>query len=296
MFAIGRKDELASLGQLGRFAGFTGGAAAGDGFYAAGAFKPLCPLRPFEQIVRAWVTTGELIGACTRGGKMPIIWMSVWLEGAFARNASFIEHSNTLEPWSPPFFHKDRYIPPLPRGHLGGEFLAELERILTVIGAQQAALAKAGQWMAEAKKKGKRVYAILVGHSYPEILERPKDSDYPIEWGHSVSDLTKAVPAGYGAGDVVMHLGYSPVNVAHVQSILKRGIRFVYTTPYGRPKTLKSHPNLIWLDSPWRPTDQSIDIPAYSARVLPMSSSAGSAVYFSMLCEMAERMGWKTRQ
>ena len=90
----------------------------------------------------------------------------------------------------------------------------------------------------------------------------------------------------------MVHLGYSPVNVAHVQGILKRGIRFIYTTPYGRPQTLKNHPHLIWLDSPWRPTDQSIDIPAYAARVLPMSSSAGSAVYFSLLSEMAERMGW----
>jgi hypothetical protein len=218
--------------------------------------------------------------------------MSVWLEGAYARNASFVEHDNLIEPWYTPLFHKDRYIPPLVPGYTVNAFLGEVEGILAVLEKQHAALAKAGQWMADAKKKGKRVYTILVGHSYPEILERPKDSQYPIEWGHSVSNITKAVPADYGAGDVVVHLGYSPVNVGHVQSIVKRGVRFIYTTPYGRPNTLKDHPNLIWLDSPWRPTDQSIDIPGYAVRMLPMSSSAGSAVYFSLLSEMAERMGW----
>jgi hypothetical protein len=292
LFVIGRREELAPLGNLKRFAGFTGGADPRDGFGASGAFKPLAPLAPFDQFVRGWITTGELLGACTRAGKMPILWMSVWMEGAFVRNASFTEHNNVLEPWSTPFFHEDRYIPPLARGYAANAFLTELESIITTIESQKTKLAKAGKWMADAKKSGKRVYSVLVGHSYPEILARPKDSNYPIEWGHSVSDLTKAVPADYGAGDVVIHLGYSPVNVDHVAGILKRGVRFIYTTPFGRPKTLKNHPNLIWLDSPWRPTDQCIDIPAYSVRMLPMSSSAGTCVYFPLLCEMAARMGW----
>jgi hypothetical protein len=218
--------------------------------------------------------------------------MSVWLEGALVRNASFMAHNNLREPWSVPLFHTDRYIPPLPPGYAANAFLSELERILAVIESQQAQLTQAGQWMALALQNGKRVHAVLVGHSYPKILALPKDSAYPIEWGQSMSDLARAIPADLGAGDVAIHLGYSPVNVAQVQSILKRGIRFIYTTPFGRPKALKNHRNLIWLDSPWRPTDQTIDIPAYGVRMLPMSSSAGTCVYFPLLCEMAARMGW----
>jgi len=294
LFVIGRKDELAPLGNLNRFAGFTGGPAPDEGFYAQGVFRPLVPLRPFEQIVRGWVTTGELICACIRAGKMPTIWMSVWLDGAMVRNASLVDHrGNTREPWSVPLFHEDRYIPPLPPGYAAGQFLSEVEKILSILEAQHAPLAKAGRWLAEAKRNGKRIWAVLVGHSYPEILERPKDSQYPLDWGYSVSDLSRAVPADYGAGDVVVHLGYSPVNLAHVKSILERGIRFIYTSPYGRPAALKDHPNLIWLDLPWRPTDQSVDIPAYSVRILPMSSSAETMAYFAMLCEMAEQMGWR---
>lgn len=293
LFVIGRKEELAPLGRLGRFAGFTGGVAPSEGFYAADVFKPLVPLLPFEQFVRGWITTGELICACIRGGKMPAIWMSVWLEGAFVRNAHFTQHNNVREPWSVPFFHEDRYIPPLPPGYAAEQFLGEVERILSILEQQQAALAKAGRWMAQAKRAGKRIHAVLVGHSYPMILEIAKDAKYPLEWGYSASDLTKAVPAAYGAGDVAIHLGYSPVNVQHAAAILKRGIRFIYTTPYGRPAALKDHPNLIWLDLPWRPTDQSIDIPGYSVRMLPMSSSAETMAYFAMLSEMAERMGWK---
>jgi hypothetical protein len=78
-----------------------------------------------------------------------------------------------------------------------------------------------------------------------------------------------------------------------VQRILDRGVRFIYTSPYGRPAGLKDHENLIWLDLPWRPADATVDVPGYSVRILPMSSSAHTMVYFQLMCEMAERMGWK---
>ena len=82
-------------------------------------------------------------------------------------------------------------------------------------------------------------------------------------------------------------------DVADVLRILDRGVRFIYTSPYGRPQGLKDHPNLIWLDLPWRPGDATVDIPGYSVRALPMSSSAHTMVYFAIICELAERMGWK---
>src|SRR4051812_4634112 len=71
---IGRPEDVQGISPQ-RFAGFTGGAGADEGLYAHGKSKPLAPMRPFEQLVRGWVTTGEMVAACTRGGRMPIIWM-----------------------------------------------------------------------------------------------------------------------------------------------------------------------------------------------------------------------------
>ena len=88
-----------------------------------GEHRPLAPFRPFEQLVRGWLTVGEMIAACTRKGRMPTIYMSVWLEGALARNTSLIKHeSNRREPWLVPLLHdKDWYVPPLPgRARRGG--------------------------------------------------------------------------------------------------------------------------------------------------------------------------------
>ncbi len=290
---IGREDDAKLGAPASRFLGFTGGAASDDGLYAKSDLKPIAPLRPFEQLVRGWLTAGEMVAAMTRAGKMPILWMSVWLEGALPRNATFFKHDNLREPWYAPLFHDPIYIPPLPANYVASTFLAELDKIFNLVTDQSAKLATAGQWCADAIKTKKKVSTVLVGHSYPQILENKEGNDYPLAWLPSISDLTHAHPQELGAGDVALHLGYSPVNVADVQKILDRGVRFIYTSPYGRGPELKDHPNLLWLDLPWRPGDATVDIPGYSVRLLPMSSSAHTMVYFAILCELAERMGWK---
>src|SRR5687768_3501871 len=168
IFVIGRPDDLAGACPLQRVAGFAGGASADEGLYAFGDLAPLAPIRPFEQLVRGWLTTGEMIAAMTRagagaGGRMPAIWMSVWLEGAMARNAAFFKHDNLREPWYPPLFHEKIYIPPLPPGHVAEEFLSELERIFAIVTRQTQQLSAAGAWMADAVRAGKRVSTVLVG-------------------------------------------------------------------------------------------------------------------------------------
>jgi hypothetical protein len=83
------------------------------------------------------------------------------------------------------------------------------------------------------------------------------------------------------------------VDVGDVRGILDRGVRFIYSSPYGRPATLGDHENLLWVDLPWRPADATVDVPGYSVRILPMSSSAHTMAYFAIICEMAERLGWR---
>ena len=292
LFVIGRADELEGKFRR-RISGFTGGARAEEGLHALGEHRPLAPFRPFEQLVRGWATVGEMIAACTRKGLMPTIWMSVWLEGALARNTSLINHrGNRREPWLVPLFHdKDFYVPPLPAGHVAAEYLGLVDSMIETLDRQARSLARGGDWMARAHRAGKCVAATAVGHSYPQILGLPKETSYPIRWGTSNSDLATAAPSGVGQGDVYIHLGYSPADVRKVAAILRRGIRLIYTSPYGRPEALKDHENLLWLDLPWRPGDASVDVPGYSARILPLSAVAHTLAYFSLLSEMAGRMG-----
>jgi hypothetical protein len=293
IFVNGRAEDLPEAVSPRRFADFIGGADPHSGLYRIGDLAPLATLRPFEQIVRGWAATGEMITACIRAGRMPTVWMSVWLEGAFARNGSFVEHNNLREPWFTPLFHKDRYIPPLPPGYAARAFLDFIEAIRKALASQSRKLAQAGRWMAQAKRHGKRVFVVAVGHSYPMILSPDNSKDYPLEWGRSNSDLRTALPDDLGAGDVALHLGYAPTQPGDVSRWLKRGLRLVHTSPYGRTAGIKDHKNLIWLDLPWRPGDACVDIPGYGARILPSSSAAHTMAYFAILCEMAHCMGWR---
>ena len=233
-----------------------------------------------------------MITACIRAGKMPSMWMSVWLEGPWSRNASMYDHHNLREPWYVPLFHERCYVPPLEEGYAAGTFLDLLSNIHGRLTAQSDLLAKAGRWMARARRTGRTIHAVAVGHSHPQILELQHTPGYPIQWGHSMSDLNRALPATARRGDVALHLGYSPVDVGDVQKILDRGVKFVYTSPYGRPADLEDHPNLLWFDLPWRPADATVDIPGYGVRILPMSSSCHAMAYNAILAEFAEQMGW----
>jgi hypothetical protein len=302
LFAIGAKADVVALGSTKRFAGFTGAAGADEGLFGMPGIKPLACLRPFDMFVRGWIATGEMIAACTRAGKMPMVWMSYWLEGSWVRNQYFLETDNIREPWLMPFFHKRMYIPPLREGRVGNEFLDFSAGIHKLLEAQADKLALAGRWLAEAKKAGRLNWAVAVGHSYPQVLGLAsqgnwpgtggKDYTYPINWGGSFSNLRKAVPMSLRDGAVCLHLGYSPVDVKDVAAILKRGVRFIYSSPYGRPANLPEHKNFIWLDLPWRPADATVDVPGYSVRILPGSSTAQTMAYFAILSEMAARMGW----
>ena len=66
-----------------------------------------------------------------------------------------------------------------------------------------------------------------------------------------------------------------------MQKILDRGVRFVYSSPYGRPDNLKDHPNLIWLDLPWRPD--------YNALVYVLARRLGASEETGVLAALVAR-------
>lgn len=294
LFVNGRPEDLAALGDLGRFAGFTGGADPAEGSYNFNGRQPLVGFRQLEQYVRGWAGLGEMIGHCIERGRMPIMYMSVWLEGALVRNASMTRHDNLAEPWSPPLFHDNLYIQPPGAGALGSAFVDIVEDLRQTLVGQLDRLAQAARWLVEARRAGKRTWVVAVGHSYPEILGGKTDEEHgqPLTWGPSFSDLIKAIPDDFADGDTVLHLGYAPVNADNVRHWTDRGVRLIHSSPYGPARDLEPSDNFLWLDLPWRPGDAAVDLPGYSVRILPSSSSAHTLAYSAILSEMAEIEGW----
>ncbi|MEX0886291.1 MAG: hypothetical protein WD009_07620 [Phycisphaeraceae bacterium] len=296
VFVNGRREDVGDLASHDGFAGFTGGADPAQGRYKFNAIEPLVGFREFHQFVRGWSAAGEMIAACTRGGKMPIIYMSVWFEGSHVRNACFTKKDNLQEPWPVPLFHDNLYIPPPNPGAIATAFIDQAVSIRDTLVAQHDRLVQAAEWLAEARQKGKRTWVVGVGHSYPDIFDWPENDDSfepPLTWGPSISNLARGIPEDFAEGDTVLHMGYAPVNKEQVQHWMDRGVRLIHTSPYGPALDMKPHDNFLWFDLPWPPGDQAIELPGYSVKILPMSSTAQTMAYFAILSEVAQRMGWE---
>jgi len=292
LFAIGRAEDVQDVVPPERFAGFTGAAARELGMYRLGPFEPLVSVDLFERIARGWIAAGEMIAACTRAGRMPIVYMSNWFEGSRARNSRFLHCGE--------FFHvgwacegTEIYVPPLAPGYAGGAYLAGLERIRSALVRQLDVLACAGRLLADVARKGRRISASAAGHCLPHALDLPKDADYPIHWLPPISSLRRSIPRAWRKGDASIHFGYGPTHTAEVERVLKRGIRLVQTSPYGRPADLRERSGHVWFDLPWRPGDAEVEVPGYSVRILPASAAAHAMAYGCLLAELAANMGWQ---
>lgn len=302
IFIIGDHKELGKFASSPRITASTGAIDPKVGMYKYQEFSPFASLRPLDQFVRGWITTGEMITACIRAEKMPRIWTSVWHEASIVRNAALLSYNPEQSNYGEPFeyekpisvFHKDRFIPYLEPGYAAEAFLKAPELFINTLFDQPQALTQIGQWMAEAKQNNKRVFATATGHSHPLVLEIPNnDSSYPIEWGNPISNLRKAIPGNLGPGDVALHLGYAPIHNKNIQDVLKQGIRLAHTTPYGPRKNMPQNKNFLLFNLPWRPADAWVDVPGYNARILPSSSTAHAIAYPAILCEFAHAMGYK---
>ena len=294
LFVVGAPEHAEGLAPARRFGGFTDCPADAKGSYPLAPFGPLVSTDLFERLVRGWIVGGETIAAFTRGGQMPIIWMSVWFEGAVERNNAFLYPKARRDGTRCDLFHSKLvrenttlYIPPLAPGYAGNAFMAGLERIHSSLVSQAPVLSRAGRMLAQAKHSGHRISASAAGHCYPHALSLPEKAEYPIHWLPPIASLTNAVPAEWQVGDAALHFGYGPTDPREVRALLKRGIRLIHTSPYGRPATLPRHEHHVWFDLPWQPGDAEVLVPGYSVRILPASSSADTMAYFCLLSELA---------
>lgn len=113
---------------------------------------------PTDQIARMsaeWSWLGEFIAACTRLGKMPIIWKSNGAEGGMDWNNKY---------------RRNRYfdnIPTvIPAGKLAKDYLTETRKDLLVLYANELKrIVTVAQWALDARAAGHTVYTYSNGHA-----------------------------------------------------------------------------------------------------------------------------------
>lgn len=150
---FGKRDNLVSL---------THRVPDGGILEIPGWKEKICSGRSLVNRLSLWTFQAELIGAFMRLGKIPGILLSVTYESP--------------QIWNTPLMNEYKFIPafhvtPVKPGVLGDEYLDQIGRIVAgIVPPQRAKFRKAAEWLAEAHRKKRQSFALLIHGLDPNNL------------------------------------------------------------------------------------------------------------------------------
>ena len=242
--------------------------------------EPICPAAPVANIAALWTFEGELVAACTRRGKMPVMCLSIYMEGAQER----------LTKYEPYAFHEDMVIAPVPPGQVGGDFLAEMRRCLGGMRAHQIpAFQKGGRRIASVIHIGYTGWVVARGHHLqhhpfklpgnPGILNSSRAAT------RGPDQLAQLVTA-MGPKDALVYVGYYPNPTEYLEYL--RVARFPSVFIIGGQETDPLTPN-PWetnIDPYWERGDACVEIPGYDIKILPPSGVIQTTALWMIIGEI----------
>jgi len=232
----------------------------------------ICPASLVVNALNLWVFTAEFITACLRQGKMPEMYLSVFVPGASARNGRLSQYR----------FHPDLELDPIPRGKLGKEYLDYIAQSIAQIKATEIPVIKqASTVAAEAIEKGKHAYMVIMGHMPPRIVGAYGDP--------SVFSTTSLSPQNaeevLQQGDFVAFIQYCGIPRDMLSAVKKAGANNAWV---GVPMDDDlRYPDLdIFIYPYWKFGDFCVEVPGYDVKMLPPSGVLQSMAYWLLSGEI----------
>ena len=259
--------------------------------------EKICSGRSIANRLRLWTFQAELISAFMRRGKIPGILLSVTYESP--------------QVWNLPLLHDYKFIPafnvePVAQARFGGTYLDHLQRIVSgIVPEQRQRFRTAAQWLAEAVKKDRKAFALLIHGVNPVGL-------------HGDPGLFKVYSEGNAyypqfeeevrQDDVALFLGYNwypPRIAAAVDRVgAKQILCFTLVqdqspkpSVYGEvgellhPKSFDELPqgsNRIYINLNFAQYNAVLQIPGYPVPALESSSFAEDVVYWHLVADTIE--------
>lgn len=241
--------------------------------------EAICPAGPVGNMTALWVFTGELVAACTRRGKMPTMYQSVFVPGSRDRNARYSSYA----------FHEDRTIEPVPPGRVGRTYLAEIRRCFRALREHQIpSFREGGQKVADVLKAGHKAWGVVLGHCLPYQFGLPGDPkvlDASIAT-KSVGEIQKAI----GPKDALVYVGYYDFPEEEWQSLRSMGVPSIWITGGRETKPVTPQPWEIHVDPYWTYGDACVEIPGYEVKILPPSGVIQTAALWMITGEIARAL------
>jgi len=227
------------------------------------------------NIIGLWTYTGELVAACTRRHRTPVLYQSVGVPGGRERNAKYqIKDSPESRR-----FHRDISVAPQPEWYIGGLYLNALKRQLSNMrGATLAQIDDAAKKIADSVQAGGKVHLRAVSHfAIYEI-------DDVVPWATQPKRLTATMLANaVKPHDIYLEVGYYQPTPSFIEAVRTAGgtsILFLCHKPVILPA--EPQPDMI-LDTQWTYGDGEVQLPGYDVPILPTSGVLQMAFFYTTI-------------
>ena len=236
----------------------------------AGLYDDKFPIDTVANIVELWTWTGEFVAACTRSGKMPILYQSYGLPGGIERGKKYQGKK----------FHDDLTIKPNAAGVLGREYLDQVGRMLAKLNdTQMPKMLQAAKWWTQAKS----ATSLVTGHMFPRHAQDPRTprlcSLVPAPAWENKDLLDPNNPPQF-----VLYLGYQFAPQKLLEQARATGVYLVYTDVQPAQPPEPSG-NILYLDPAWPLADGCVLVPGYDVPILPASGVIQAAIYWTIASE-----------
>ena len=247
------------------------------------------PTEHAADIVSMWAWLGEFVAACTRLGRMPVIYQSYDVPGARERPDRFRGMK----------FHAELPVP-MEAGRAARAYLAELRACLGRFrAAERQHVRQAAAAALEAKLLGRRLYAFPHNHTLLRgRLGGLHDPGHFTQLNESWFNAKPMLPVD--RGDLVFCVGYSRIYAGgefgtFADDMRGRGARLIWSlASYDRDPicgTAGIRSDEIFIDQHWHYGDAVVEVPGYDVRILPTSGVMAEAVMWSVVSDMQAQRG-----
>jgi hypothetical protein len=236
----------------------------------AGLYRDHFPVDTVANVVDLWTWTGEFVAACTRLGRMPVLYQSYGLPGGPERGKKYQGKR----------FHDDLTIKPILAEVLGREYLDRIDHMLAKIGdTQMPKVLKAAAWWGRAASA-----AIMVtGHMFPRHAQDPRSLcpgtlvTVPAWEDKELLDVLHPPP-------LVLYVGYQFAPRKLLDQAKALGVKLVYwdVQPAQPPEPAS---NILYINPGWPLADGCVAIPGYDVPILPASGVIQAAIYWTIASE-----------
>ena len=239
---------------------------------SAGLYGDHFPLDTVANLLDLWTWTGEFVAACTRLGRMPVLYQTYGLPGGPERGKKYQGKR----------FHDDLTIKPIPAGVLGREYLEEIERMLAKIhDTQMPKILQAARWWAQATS----ATTLVTGHIFPRHAQDPRTLPMGSLAAVPAWEDKDLLEAGRPP-QFILYVGYQFAPRKLLAQAKAMGVELVYldVQPAQPPEPAS---NILYIDPAWPLADGCVTVPGYDVPILPASGVVQAAIYWTIASERA---------